>query len=160
MSNAEECKQRGFFKKDSIIKICALGCLLQKYEEQGKKIPEMYSYYRDGLFRDGYMSGDKNGMSSLRNMIEEKIIKTKGENFLRNEKKFVGYAYKKKIHNFQNEINLETQNLSDCDKTIEELNGVINEDLKVLGLSPIITSMISDLIPAFAASSRILFVTL
>lgn len=127
VADSEKYKGRAFFEdRSSIQKVCSLGGLFLKMEENGEQIPHTYSFDYNGLRSKGYLS-DKNGMLALSELMQERIIKTKGSGLLKAEASFIEGEYKKKTRAFKDEIAKNEYELMACSKTKEELSKRIEE---------------------------------
>lgn len=142
----------GFFKdKRSIIKVSSLGGLIDSYKKNNLEIPEKYKYYIDNLEEKDFLS-TKNGLKQLDDLIEEKIIKNRGDDkIIESSLKKINYEYNFKLSELENELenkkNLLDYQSEDAEKR-ESIKKNYEEDIEkireiIAGIDSLIKSAIN-----------------
>lgn len=67
---------------DQIVLVSSLGGLIAAMQEAGHPLSDDLTWYAQGLDDKGYLEPEQHGMEQLRNVIEQRIISTKGDSII------------------------------------------------------------------------------
>ena len=71
-----------FGNDDQIVLVCGLGGLISAIQEAGRPLSGVLTEYAVILSRKGYLEPERHGLERLRNVIERRIIATKGDGII------------------------------------------------------------------------------
>ncbi len=126
LRNNEALKLRKILSKDSeIVKVSALGALINKIYQKTNSIPEHLSYYAEQLEEKGFI--ENNGFDLLEKAIEDKLIKNKGQNLLDSHKEIFKSIFVRKERELKIEIEKFKDYLTKLAHSKEELKEEIAE---------------------------------
>jgi len=125
----ENLKRREIFgDKDSLVLVSGLGALIDKMDKAGLDLNENLEYYADMLDEKGYLEAKNHNLPLLEKAIENKLIKTKGDNLISAHQKTIETIFRKKIEGLEQEIVIIRDKLGDLQKNRKELE----EELEII----------------------------
>ena len=71
-----------FGDDDQIVLVSSLGGLVAAMQEEGRSLSDDLTWYAQELDGKGYLESEQHGMERLRNVIEQRIISTKGDSII------------------------------------------------------------------------------
>jgi len=95
-NDKELIKKEILSSKDNLIQISSLGALIDGMLEDKKDLNSDLEYYAEQLDERGYLESNKHNLPKLKEMIEKKLIKLKGDNIISSHKKFILSCFKDK----------------------------------------------------------------
>jgi len=127
MDSPEPAIRSVFGERDSVRMVSALGSLISQALHHGRPLSEDNDYYRSQLERSGHLDAGKNGIDTLRNLVEERLVSQDGEAIIRDHAQFLRSLFERKRRLCQRDISLREEHLHDLGQTEEQLHAQICE---------------------------------
>ena len=81
--DSDDLRMKGLFgNDDQIVLVSGLGALVSAMQEAGRSLSEDLTWHASKLSGKGYLDPERHGLDRLRNVIERRIIATKGDGII------------------------------------------------------------------------------
>lgn len=81
--DSDDLRMKALFRdEDQIVLVSSLGGLVAAMQEEGRSLSDDLTWYAQELDGKGYLESEQHGMERLRNVIEQRIISTKGDSII------------------------------------------------------------------------------
>lgn len=121
ISASDEFRANGLLEdRASIQKVCGLAGLLQSIAARSNRVADRYKAYYAGYKKSDYLT-EKNGVMALSELIQNRIIKNKGNDILRTEVTFLEGIGKREARDLESQAKQCEITMSLCGKGKAEL---------------------------------------
>lgn len=106
LAESKDYRLRNIFgDPDSIVYVCALGGLIQSMIAKGLPLSQELSEWQERLEEGGYLDPRSHHIEDLRNLVEKRLIKNKGEALLEDHSHFLDSLFERKKRLLIEQIN-------------------------------------------------------
>ena len=83
IQNSDNPRMKNLFgNDDQIVLVSGLGALISEMQQAGRPLSDDMKWYADKLSPTGYLEPELHGLEKLRNLVEQRIIATKGDGII------------------------------------------------------------------------------
>jgi hypothetical protein len=108
--------------RGGIVLVSGLGGLIECMESDGRALSEGLIEWRSMLNNRGFLDPEKHSINALRSLIEDRIIKTRGESVIRSHRSKLGAVFDRINNRLENELSQWRGELVALQSSAEELS--------------------------------------
>jgi len=140
LKKKEDFKLRNIFGDDeSIVYTSSLGGLIDKIYQKTEKIPKHYQEYAEKLESDiNYLDQKKHNIDKLQKIIENKLIKNKGNHIIESKAYFLKTLFERKIRELEiikGQLSNELSNYGKSESELKEKQKKYEDNIKKIDIT-------------------------